>query len=219
MSAIYHRLYAPLAGRFFSVDPATQSQDPENPQTWNGYSYVRNKPKDMTDPLGLCPDASGVGNNLVGWGEAPIGNSFVQDPTVAAGGSSPGRGTGSGLRLSVKQTASSDDISSLGDVRVRVFVSSTAVIPEFVLAFGTRLTLPPGIYAGIIPKLVLPGAMDQKVLDQSISKANIPAKQKVTWEDCLMCQPLCIPSTTCGLQTARNGNNNHTARWLIEPIF
>jgi len=39
-------------GRFLSVDPGFDVQ-PENPQSWNLYAYVRNNPVNATDPMGL----------------------------------------------------------------------------------------------------------------------------------------------------------------------
>ena len=55
-----------------STDPVSVGQDRQNPQTWNRYSYVQNKPKDLSDPLGLC----GCSNeqmffidDLIGWGD------------------------------------------------------------------------------------------------------------------------------------------------------
>ncbi|GAA0801727.1 hypothetical protein Sya03_06590 [Spirilliplanes yamanashiensis] len=46
------RLYDPLLGRFISVDPVI---DPQNPQQLNGYSYANNNPGTMSDPTGLYP--------------------------------------------------------------------------------------------------------------------------------------------------------------------
>jgi|CXWL01.1.fsa_nt_gi RHS repeat-associated protein len=50
---MHARSYSPLLGRFTSVDPigGTRLQ----PQSWNGYSYVRGKPLDLVDPEGLEP--------------------------------------------------------------------------------------------------------------------------------------------------------------------
>ena len=45
------RYCSPLLGRFLSIDPGA-SQDPENPQTWNRYSYVLNSPMVGVDPTG-----------------------------------------------------------------------------------------------------------------------------------------------------------------------
>jgi RHS repeat-associated protein len=39
-------------GRFLSVDPV--EGDPQNPQSWNRYAYVRNNPINRIDPTGRC---------------------------------------------------------------------------------------------------------------------------------------------------------------------
>lgn len=48
---MHARHYSPITGRFLSVDPMTGS--PEEPQSWNRYSYVVNRPLTFTDPTGL----------------------------------------------------------------------------------------------------------------------------------------------------------------------
>jgi len=45
------RNHSPALGRFLSVDPGLDVQ-PENPQSWNLYGYVRNNPVNATDPDG-----------------------------------------------------------------------------------------------------------------------------------------------------------------------
>ncbi len=47
------RYYASSMGRFLSPDPLLNSGRPENPQTWNRYSYALNSPLIVTDPIGL----------------------------------------------------------------------------------------------------------------------------------------------------------------------
>ncbi|MCA2218229.1 RHS repeat domain-containing protein [Jidongwangia harbinensis] len=46
------RMYDPAIGRFTSVDPV---QDLNDPQQWNGYSYANNSPVTGSDPDGLRP--------------------------------------------------------------------------------------------------------------------------------------------------------------------
>jgi RHS repeat-associated protein len=46
------RFYAPGLGRFLSAD--TIVPDPQNPQSFNRYSYVENRPLNMTDVTGHC---------------------------------------------------------------------------------------------------------------------------------------------------------------------
>lgn len=52
------RIYDPTTSRFLRADPLVQA--PENPQSYNRYSYCFNNPLSMTDPTGY----SGVGENL-----------------------------------------------------------------------------------------------------------------------------------------------------------
>jgi RHS repeat-associated protein len=47
------RMYANTLGRFTSVDPLRESARPENPQTWNRFSYSYNNPVRFTDPTGM----------------------------------------------------------------------------------------------------------------------------------------------------------------------
>lgn len=47
------RYMASSMGRFMSPDPLLNSGRPDNPQTWNRYSYALNNPLTITDPTGL----------------------------------------------------------------------------------------------------------------------------------------------------------------------
>jgi RHS repeat-associated protein len=47
------RYYASSMGRFTSPDPMLNSGRPDNPQTWNRYSYALNNPLTVTDPTGM----------------------------------------------------------------------------------------------------------------------------------------------------------------------
>ncbi len=47
------RYYASSMGRFMSPDPLLNSGRPDDPQSWNRYSYVRNNPLSRIDPTGL----------------------------------------------------------------------------------------------------------------------------------------------------------------------
>jgi RHS repeat-associated protein len=94
------RRYSPVQGRWISPDPAgLGAADPGNPQSWNRYAYVANKPLTYVDPLGLfmlcCQQDDGGGG-----GDDPSGgdpcflyglNCGSQPPDVPPG--TPG-GTG-----------------------------------------------------------------------------------------------------------------------------
>ena len=51
------RYYSFSFGRFTSPDPDNAGVDLSDPQSWNGYAYVSNRPLTDTDPSGLqsCP--------------------------------------------------------------------------------------------------------------------------------------------------------------------
>jgi RHS repeat-associated protein len=49
------RYYSSIQGRFLSHDPGNAGAKPEDPQSWNGYSYALNNPLAYTDPNGTCP--------------------------------------------------------------------------------------------------------------------------------------------------------------------
>jgi RHS repeat-associated protein len=48
-----NRQYAPSVGRFMQADPYRASGGSEDPQSWNRYAYVQNRPLDAIDPTGL----------------------------------------------------------------------------------------------------------------------------------------------------------------------
>jgi RHS repeat-associated protein len=47
------RYYTAPLMRFLSSDPGNAGADPTDPQTWNGYAYVRNNPLALIDPSGM----------------------------------------------------------------------------------------------------------------------------------------------------------------------
>lgn len=57
------RYYSSNSGRFISVDPSLISVRPEDPQSWNRYSYALNNPLAYTDPNGKWSTA--VHNRII----------------------------------------------------------------------------------------------------------------------------------------------------------
>ena len=55
------RYYSYTQGRFTSIDPTMASARVTNPQSWNRYSYVLNKPLNHIDPSGLSARSSNGG--------------------------------------------------------------------------------------------------------------------------------------------------------------
>ena len=57
------RYYSGAQGRFTSPDVPLLDQRPDDPQSWNIYSYVRNNPLVLIDPTGLgCVYANSSGD-------------------------------------------------------------------------------------------------------------------------------------------------------------
>ena len=54
------RYYASSLGRFNSVDPGNAGAVREDPQTWNGYGYVRGNPLALVDPTGRLIELAGT---------------------------------------------------------------------------------------------------------------------------------------------------------------
>jgi RHS repeat-associated protein len=69
----FARYYNSRLGRFMSGDPGPR--DLSDPQTLNRYSYTRNNPVNLTDPMGLCSSGPG-GISCTSWG-SPEPDSFV----------------------------------------------------------------------------------------------------------------------------------------------
>ncbi|MCL6511719.1 MAG: hypothetical protein K6U78_13650 [Anaerolineae bacterium] len=69
-------MYSPLLGRFISADPLVPR--PDDPQSFNRYSYVLNNPLRYTDPSGHCPAPP------KGFGPAICFALFIKPPTISA---------------------------------------------------------------------------------------------------------------------------------------
>jgi RHS repeat-associated protein len=60
-----YREHSPVQGRWLSPDPAgLAAVNPSDPQTWNRYAYVGNRPLNTTDPEGLYEDPPPCGIDL-----------------------------------------------------------------------------------------------------------------------------------------------------------
>jgi lysozyme len=56
-----NRSHSPVLGRFVQADPYRNSGGVEDPQSWNRYSYSRNDPINLVDPMGLLEQPPGGG--------------------------------------------------------------------------------------------------------------------------------------------------------------
>ena len=57
------RYFSSSLGRFGSPDPLLNSGRPDNPQSWNRYTYTLNNPLNFTDPTGLYTWSAGLGGS------------------------------------------------------------------------------------------------------------------------------------------------------------
>jgi RHS repeat-associated protein len=55
------RYHSPMQGRFTSIDPVMISARTINPQSWNRYSYVLNRPTTLVDPSGAIAEGANGG--------------------------------------------------------------------------------------------------------------------------------------------------------------
>ena len=95
------RYFSAALGRFHSPDPGSAGATLADPQTWNGYAYVRNSPLNVIDPSGMsCVQLDGTdsdgeptfSDNGDGQGCAPAGVApgiLTPDGTPAPGQTSP----------------------------------------------------------------------------------------------------------------------------------
>jgi RHS repeat-associated protein len=77
------RYYSSAMGRFMSPDPLLNSGRPDDPQTWNRYSYVLNNPLVGTDPTGLYNLPTNCGDDKTCAGTAANLKSGVTALTAA----------------------------------------------------------------------------------------------------------------------------------------
>lgn len=89
--ATLFRHYSPEQGRWLSPDPYNGSVDLSDPQSFNRYAYLSNRPLAATDPYGLCgddgiDDCGDSGANSGDNGSSSAGNdpSSVSDPSSSS---------------------------------------------------------------------------------------------------------------------------------------
>jgi RHS repeat-associated protein len=93
---MHARYYNPSFGRFLEVDPV-EGDDPRNPQSWNRYSYVENRPIGSIDPAGMAAAdfifPSGGGNDAFLFEFHPGDDHYFVDADSDGGGGPPARTT------------------------------------------------------------------------------------------------------------------------------
>jgi RHS repeat-associated protein len=103
------RYYASSMGRFMSPDPLLNSGRPDNPQTWNRYTYALNNPLIVTDPTGLY----NLINNCAS-GDASCNKSFAQDAKNLKNGLADLTKAVNGLADGAQKTALQGALGAIG---------------------------------------------------------------------------------------------------------
>jgi RHS repeat-associated protein len=112
-----YREHSPVQGRWLSPDPSgLAAVNPADPQTWNRYAYVGNRPLNTVDPLGLVtlpcdpldPFCIGGGGGGGYCDDDPFycpgGCDIIADPFCDPGGGGGGSGGGGGGGLPAPQS-------------------------------------------------------------------------------------------------------------------
>jgi RHS repeat-associated protein len=99
------RYFASALGRFTSPDPGNAGANLSDPQTWNGYAYVRNNPLNATDPSGYC-DVLAAGITMYP-GKSSVVDDFIADKLAVF------PYTGSGLSQFVQAFTDGGDVPGL----------------------------------------------------------------------------------------------------------
>lgn len=68
------RIYDAYMGRFMQADPVIQA--PDNPQSWNAYTYVFNNPLAYIDPTGMISLREGLAL-AIGVAAAMLGQYYI----------------------------------------------------------------------------------------------------------------------------------------------
>jgi RHS repeat-associated protein len=103
------RYYGSSMGRFLSPDPLLNSGRPDNPQTWNRYTYALNNPLIVTDPTGLY----NLINNCAS-GDASCNKSFAQDAKNLKNGLADLTKAVNGLADGAQKTALQGALGAIG---------------------------------------------------------------------------------------------------------
>jgi RHS repeat-associated protein len=109
------RYYSSSFGRFTTPDPFKPSADPQNPTSWNRFTYVLGDPANKNDPQGLCDPSDDYDCQEVGG-----------EPT---GGGMQVEGDGSGITHSGGVLMYQGDSSLLGDPIDSITVTGVAYSP------------------------------------------------------------------------------------------
>ena len=82
------RYYNPQLGRYLRVDPSLSSVEPDEPQTWNRYSYVYDNPLRFDDPDGRRPSNKTVkiGQYIIHFDYASHGSPHIDVSRLTRGG-------------------------------------------------------------------------------------------------------------------------------------
>ncbi len=135
------RYYSAGLGRFTSVDPGNAGAQTGNPQLWNGYTYVSNRPLVATDPDGRVL-------NLVAGGVGAIAGGLI----------------GGGLEFAVQATeklSSGQRLELDGDKILASFVKGAAVGGAAGLTGGISL----GVQAGVVATASVGGGIAERAID------------------------------------------------------
>ncbi|MGJ5820989.1 RHS repeat-associated core domain-containing protein, partial [Paludibaculum fermentans] len=91
-----NRYYASSWGRFTTADPYRASGGPEDPGSWNRYSYVGNDPTNFGDPSGLQRWMITYHWSMCGWSGGALGGTLTCTMFDTYGSFESGGGGGSG---------------------------------------------------------------------------------------------------------------------------
>ncbi len=103
------RYYGSNMGRFMSPDPLLSSGRPENPQTWNRYTYGLNNPLSIIDPTGLY----NLVNNCAG-DDSKCNKAFAQDAKNLKDGLAALTKAVNGLQDGAQKTALQGALGAIG---------------------------------------------------------------------------------------------------------